>query len=139
MISRLKCRFRAVTWMGWLVIAAMAAAGCGGGGEEERLQRGVRFAKITLERAGTDPMASLALASAEETGGDAVSYIVASLPDQDPVFTSYERERPTRPWTVVVRAGAAPRQYVIEGYGTDLAKPLVTETVAVGKLEEIGE
>lgn len=103
-----------------------------GSGEGDRLQRGVRYAKITLEKAGTNPMAALALQSAEETGGDAVSYIVASLPGQNPVFTSYERGRPSRPWTVVIRPGEGPRQYVIEGYGQDLGKPLYAETVRLG-------
>jgi|GEM_PF-1100335 len=115
-----------------LTVALVLLAWACGSGEEDRLQRGVRFAKITLERAGTDPMAALALQSAEDTGGDAVSYIVASLPDQDPVFTSYERGRPSRPWTVVIRPGEQPRQYVIEGYGQDLEKPLYVEKVTLG-------
>jgi hypothetical protein len=56
-------------------------------------------------------------------------FILSNLPDQDPVFTSYEMGRPGHPWTVVIREGSAPRQYVIEGYGEDLTRPLLTETV----------
>jgi hypothetical protein len=39
--------------------------------------------------------------------------------------------RPGHPWTVVIREGSDPRQYVIEGYGEDLTRPLLTETAIV--------
>ncbi|MGH9389774.1 MAG: hypothetical protein ACRD1Z_09175, partial [Vicinamibacteria bacterium] len=73
------------------------------------------------------------------SGSGVVGYIVAGLPEKDPLFRNFEADHPTGPWSVVVREVPGSMDYVIEGYGEDLAKPLFVETVTIGVLSGEGE
>jgi len=111
------------------LIIACILAGCGDSVVDPRegaVSRGVARAKSLIDRTATNPMAALSLASSAEQGGTIISYIAASLPD-DETFTCYiEGPRP-QPYCVTIRSGAAPGEYIIEGYGQNIDKPVVTE------------
>ena len=101
-----------------------------GESQETRLKRGVMFVKQQLESVNKSPMASMAFTSQMEMGGTVLTYLAACMgPQTDiPPVTSQD---PESPWVIVVRDGPAENQYTIEGFGPDLAKPLVTETITV--------
>jgi hypothetical protein len=114
-----------------IVLLLLVVSACGDSREDD-VRWGVQYAKRVLTRAATDPLAAAALGSAEETGGDAVSYIYGGLAD-GARCTSFDRDRPRGSWTVVLRAGPGQREWTIEGYGEDLAKPLLTERVDLAR------
>ncbi len=120
---------RVVTFVLAAVIVLTAACGVS---QAQSLKRGVELAKHRLMEAGRNPMAAMSLSSVEEQGGNVTHYIYASLPPKDPVFSSFDYRRPSRPWTVVIREGSAPREYIVEGYGEDLTKPLLVEQFTIG-------
>ena len=115
---------------GTFVAVLLVAAACGcGNPDKEKMELGVNFACSTLDAANRNPMAAASYGSMAEMGGTVFSYLAANAPDSDdlPAFTA----APEKPWGVVVKAGPGPGEYTVEGYGTDLAKPLVSRTVRV--------
>jgi len=106
-------------------------AGCGepaGDPREKEVIRGVARVKSLINSTATNPMAALSLASLAEQGGTIISYISASLPDNE-TFTCYVEGPRPQPYCVTIRNGAAPGEYVIEGYGAGIDKPLASEKV----------
>ena len=123
-------------WVRWTIcvaasLALLAAAGCSR--KKSELEDGFQFARLMLLNTGKDPLAAGSLASIQDMGGHPVDYITACLPEK-PRFSNYEKEKPTQPWSVVVKLGRRPREYVIEGYGDDLSKPLMEETILIGEM-----
>ena len=111
------------------LVIAMIVAGCGepaGDPREKEVVKGVARVKSLINSTATNPMAALSLASMAGQGGNIVSHIAASLPDNE-TFTCYiEGPRP-QPYCVVIRSGAAPGEYLIEGYGASIDKPVASE------------
>jgi len=111
------------------LIVAMSVAGCSepaGDPKEKEVVKAVARVKSLINSTATNPMAALSLASMAEQGGTIISYIAASLPDNE-TFTCYiEGPRP-QPYCVVIRGGAVPGEYIIEGYGAGVDKPVVSE------------
>ena len=97
--------------------------------ERSRLERGMEFARLNLERTRRDPAAQLSLASMAEMGGTLVQYLAANAaPDADlPRFTE---GRPEAPWTVVLRQMGG-GVVVLEGYGEDLSRPVLVDTARI--------
>lgn len=118
---------RLMTIAAGLVLIALTA--CSDRSRQADLEAGVRFAKTTLELAKTDPQAQDALRAALENDGTPVSYLAASLP-ANAKFSSYEWQRPSRAWTVVVKDGPGNNELTIEGYGKDLGTPLYADQVS---------
>jgi hypothetical protein len=116
-----------------LLAGLLLPAGCSR--KKSELEDGFQFARIMLLNTGKDPMAAGSLASIQEMGGHPVDYITACLPEE-PRFSNYEKEAPTQPWCVVVKQGRRPREYVIEGYGEDLTKPLMEESIVIGEMQK---
>jgi hypothetical protein len=108
---------------------ALVLCGCGNP-DQARLERGVEFARGRLEEVNHSPVAAMAFGSNDESGGSAVSYLAAGLP-ADADLPPFEMNAARQPWTVVIKSGPGPHDFTIEGYGTDLAKPLKTATVTV--------
>ena len=124
--------------MRWILLFTLAAAlpaatGCSR--KKADLKDGFQFARVMLLNTGKDPLAAGSLASIQEVGGHPVDYIIACLPDE-PHFSNYEKEEPRKAWSVVVKLGKRPREYVIEGYGHDLGKPLMEETILIGEMQK---
>lgn len=110
------------------------AAGCsaiGGDPKENEVRAGVALVRRTLDDTKRSPAAGMAFASTAEQGGSVLSYIAASLPD-GAKFTCYLEGGEKKPYCVSIRPGAAPGEYVIEGYGAAVDKPIVVETAVVG-------
>ena len=97
--------------------------------ERSRLERGMEFARLNLERAGRDPAAQMSLASMAEMGGTLVQYLAANAaPNADlPRFTE---GRPEAPWTVVLRQTGG-GVVILEGYGEDLSRPVLVDTARI--------
>jgi len=113
-----------------LLIMAFAIAGCGEtviDPREKAVIQGVARVKSLIASTATNPMAALSLASAAEQGGTIVTYIAASLPDNAD-FTCYSEGPRPRPYCVTIRGGAVAGEYVIEGYGQSVDKPVASAT-----------
>lgn len=96
----------------------------------DRLERGVRFAKAQFQDTGRNPFAAAALGGQAEMGGTLLTYLASTIPDNADL-PRYDAERPSQAWTVVLRA-TQDRLVIIEGYGEDLARPLITDTARLG-------
>ena len=114
-----------------LVVMAVSSLGflfgCGDA-HVRPVENSVNYAKQMLEKTKTDPMANLAFSSSAEQGGSVITYLAANISDPDG-FASYVWMGPPAPYTVVIRPGAAPGEYVIEGYTAETNKPSSTVTV----------
>lgn len=114
------------------LLLALALAACGSSRDRD-LADGVAAVKAILERAGKNYADSVALQSALETGGTVVSYVSVNLAPGDSPLRRLKlaMNRPTTPWTIVIKEGDGARDYVIEGYGEDLQRPLHVERVLI--------
>jgi hypothetical protein len=114
------------------VSAAMLVCGCSDMHKQE-LDVGFGYAKKTLARAGQDPFTARKLGDNEQQGGNAVNYILASVP-RSARFRSFEVDLPTHPWTVVVKYGPGEREFTLEAYAETLENPVRVETVTLAEL-----
>ena len=99
---------------------------------EGEVKRGVKFAKRRIEEVERNPMARVALASALETGGSFSTYLAASLPPDSDLPPFYDKI-PQRSWCVVFKETSGDH-VVIEGYGEDLSRPIITENARITAL-----
>ena len=114
-----------------LVVMAISSLGFLFGCGDARVRdvtHSVDFAERMLEKTKTDSMANLAFASAAEQGGSVIIYLTANMAGPDG-FAPYVWMGPPAPYSVVIRPGAAPGEYVIEGYTAETNKPSATVTV----------
>ena len=113
----------------FLPCIAMVLAGCSepaGDPKEKEVIQGVARVKSLINSTATNQMAALSLASLAEQGGTIISYIAASLPDNE-TFTCYIEDSRPRPYCVTIRSGATPGEFVIDGYGANIDKPVASE------------
>lgn len=118
----------------WALSCLVLAAGCsrlGGDPKEAEVREGVALVQRLLNGTRRNMMAGLAFASQSEQGGGALSYVAANL-SENAKFTCYVENAPNRPYCVSIRRGAAPNEFIIEGYGQSLEKPIVVEKAVVG-------
>jgi hypothetical protein len=119
------------TKSGILLLVCAILFACGPG-NEEKLRNAVFYAKSALQQAGANPFSRATFQGVLAREGNAVDYIKAVTPKNDPMLKYFEfNTKPTKPWTVIVRPGTDPGEYFIEGYGNDLKKPLVYDSVTV--------
>lgn len=112
------------------LIGLLSACGSSDDAQRKQLDQAVGQVARILNDASRNPMAAAALQSTLEGGGTLNHYVVASLPDK---FThAVAMDKPSRAWSVVVKAGANPDEAKVEGYGTDLTNPLFTRTAKIG-------
>lgn len=95
--------------------------------KEREVIQGVARVKSLIDSTATNMMAALSLASSAEQGGTIITYIAASLPENEN-FTCYVEGPHPRPYCVTIRSGAAPGEYVIEGYGQSVDEPVASAT-----------
>ena len=125
----------------WRMAAAFAVLGLGfllgcGDARVQDVTRSVDFAKRMLEKTKTDALANLSFASSAEQGGSVITYLAANMADPDG-FAPYVWLGPPVSYSVVIRPGSAPGEYVIEGYAAETNQPSRTETVdGVGQRQE---
>lgn len=118
-----------------LMIGSIFLTSCGPS-KEEKLQNGVGFAKACLQLVGVNPLATAAYQGYLRNGQGAAAYVKASLPKKDPPFESFEDNKPSHTYTVVIRPSGAPNEWSIEGYGLDLKKPVKVEYITISLPEE---
>jgi hypothetical protein len=109
------------------VIGLGLLLGCGDARVRD-VENSVDFAKRMLERTKTDPVAILSFSSSAELGGNVITYITANLADPAG-FAPYVWMGPPAPYSVVIRPGDAPGEYVVEGYTAKTNNPFKTETI----------
>ena len=97
----------------------------------EKLKNGVAYAKGALQQVGANPLATATYQSIVGNGGSAAKYVNYMVPKKDPVWAKYEEGKPKEPWTICVNPSGAPGEIAIEGYGSDLKKPVVVEFVKI--------
>lgn len=114
-----------------LASTLIALLACGNSRERE-LAYGVTVVKEIIEGAGRSPVVAKSLGAPEE-GNLILWYVLQTLPPDGGALRNFKLDRikPSRPWAVVIRQGGGPRDFVVEGYGESLAKPLYTETARV--------
>ncbi len=93
---------------------------------EDEVRRAVNQVKTLIDSTATNAMAAMSLSSMAEQGGTITTFIAASLPERA-TFTCFHEGPQPKAWCVWLRRGAAPNEYLIEGYGSALDKPLVQE------------
>jgi hypothetical protein len=94
----------------------------------QSVENSVDYAKRMLDKTKTDPISRVAFASAIGQGGDVTAYLAANMADAKG-YASYVWKGPPAPYSVVIRRGSSPGEYVIEGYAADADKPSTTVTV----------
>jgi len=111
------------------ILIGFAIAGCGEtmvDPKEKAVVQGVARVRALINSTATNPMAALSLASMAEQGGTIINYIAASLPDNED-FNCYIEGPPPKPYCVIIRSGAKSGEYLIEGYGAGIDKPVASE------------
>jgi hypothetical protein len=106
------------------------------GNQEEKVKNGVMYASRALQEANANPLSRATYENIIGRGGTALDYIKYITPKDDPMLGLFEYERPTKPWTVVIRSGGQPGEYFVAGYGSNLKEPLTVETVVVKTTSE---
>ena len=122
--------------MRYLLVACVAACVFLGACSDMRRQEldvGFGYAKRTLSRAGKDPFTARELGDQEQQGGNAVNYILSSIP-RSAKFRNFEVDQPTHPWTVVIKYGPGVRDFTLEAYAETLDNPVLAETVTLAEL-----
>lgn len=109
--------------------------GCGPS-DQEKLRDGVTFAKGSLQLVGVNPFATAHYQNLIRNGKGPAAYVTMMLPKENPPFESYENQKPTHAWTIVIRPSGAPQELSIEGYAFDLKKPLIVEYITISLPEE---
>jgi hypothetical protein len=118
-----------------MFVLAVVSINCGPD-RKAKLRDGVSYARSALEQAGANPLSQASYRGYIDSGGTPVDYIKATMPKENPVFDSYEYNKPTHTWTIVIRPSAdEPGEYSIEGYADNLKQPEVVEHATV-KLPE---
>ena len=118
-----------------LGIVSIFLTSCGPS-KEEKVRKGITFAKACLQLVGVNPLATAAYQGYVRNGQGPAAYVQASLPKKDPPFESFEDDKPSHAYTVVIRPSGAANEWSIEGYGLDLKKPLKVEYVTIPLPEE---
>jgi hypothetical protein len=120
----------------YCVVTSLLVAGCGDS-QKKDVSAAVTYVKSLLERAGKDLPASMSFQSVIESGGTPVTYIANNAPSGDSVLKKFTivMDKPSVPWSIVIKAGVGPREYIIEGYGENINAPLVVEKITIGTVK----
>jgi hypothetical protein len=118
-----------------LVVVAALTFGCGES-KTEKLKSGVMFAESALAQVGPNPFMRAQYKAMIDAGQTPVDFIKAVQP-KGREYPTFEYEKPTHSWTIVVRPGTAnPDELFIEGYGDDTKSPMISKSIIVRLPEE---
>jgi hypothetical protein len=117
------------------LLATALLAGCAAPKSEEelRLDRTFHFVRRQIIDIGRDPIAAASYQNLLQMGASPLDYVAAALPD-DADFANMVWAGPPAAWTVVLREGPGPDDFVIDAYGADASKPVRSETITVRAL-----
>ncbi len=122
-------QIRKYAW--WVVFAVFIMVGCGTTPEMKKLNEGMDAMESLLwSNVVTSTVRTMDPAMKPSTAVSAVfTPVVTAHSPQPPAGIRYAPQAPTGAWVVVIKADDEKKQVIIEGYGEDLAKPLVTRRV----------
>jgi hypothetical protein len=95
--------------------------------KQEKLERGMAFARRRFMEATRNPIAMMALGSNMEAGGNLTTYLAANMPDSANL-PRFQDDRPAEAWSIALRA-VGRDTIIIEGYGEKLDRPVKADTV----------
>ena len=131
-VARLPKPVRRLHQLAALLLCAGCLAACGDAEKDQKqqqLEQAVGQVTRIINDTSRNTMASAALQSTLEGGGTLVTYVATSLPEK---FTHrITMDRPTAAWSIVLRMPANATEATVEGYGSDLKKPLFTRTASL--------
>ena len=113
----------------FIVFLVLSAAACSN--EEEKVRSGVTYATRALQEANANVLSRATYENIIARGQNALDYIKYITPKDDPLLPLFEWDKPTKPYTVVIRPGGTEGEYFIAGYGKNLKEPIEVETVTV--------
>ena len=116
-----------------LVIAFAAVlfmAGCAD--KDEKVKNGVMYATRALQEVNANPLSRGTYQNLmARDGATVMDYIKYITPKNDPMLQMFEYNKPTHPYTVVIRPGTDPGEYFVTGFGANLKEPIATSTVTI--------
>lgn len=127
-------------WKGWLASGLVVLLGACGeeppppapapaapavDGREVALRARVTWTQQLINRTAGNAMLAESLAATASSGGDITTFIVANAPGEG--IVCYRSGEVDRPWCIGVYPGSGDGEYIIEGYGENLSKPLFRE------------
>jgi hypothetical protein len=118
----------------FIVFLIVSAAACDN--KDEKVKSGVLYASRALQEANANPLSRATYQNLIGRGQNALDYIKYITPKDDPMLALFEYDKPTKPYTVVIRPGGTEGEYFIAGYGKNLKEPIQVETVTVKLPEE---
>jgi hypothetical protein len=118
----------------FIVFLIISAAACDD--KDEKVKSGVLYASRALQEANANPISRATYQNILARGQNALDYIKYITPKNDPMLEMFEYDKPTKPYSVVIRPGATEGEYFIAGYGKNLKEPIQVETVTVKLPEE---
>lgn len=131
-VARLPPSVRCLNWLAAMLFCAGCLAACGDAEKDQKqqqLEQAVGQVTRIINDTSRNMMAAAALQSTLEGGGTLMTYVAASLPDK---FTHrITMDRPEAAWSIVLRLPANAAEATVEGYGSDLKKPLFTRTASL--------
>ena len=113
----------------FIVFLVLSAAACSN--EEEKVRSGVTYATRALQEANANVLSRATYENIIARGQTALDYIKYITPKDDPLLPLFEWDKPTKPYTVVIRPGGTEGEYFIAGYGKNSKEPIEVETVTV--------
>jgi hypothetical protein len=113
----------------FIVFLVFSAAACSN--EEEKVRSGVTYATRALQEANANVLSRATYENLIARGQTALDYIKYITPKDDPLLPLFEWDKPTKPYTVVIRPGGTEGEYFIAGYGKNLKEPIEVKTVTV--------
>lgn len=96
---------------------------------QDKLERGMAFAKGRFSEIGRNPIATAAFGSNVGSGGSLTSYLAASMPENAD-FPQFQDNQPVGPWSIALRLVGSDT-VLIMGYGESTATPMKTDTVII--------
>jgi hypothetical protein len=126
-MSRSKSLFQLLS----CVLIVFVIFGCSKDEREVKLERGIGFMR-SLTNPG--PVNNLAAAHYQaNTPEGMIMLYAASAPEDGSYPGVYSDRQSLQPWSILVLPGNKENSLIIEGYGDDLAKPMIVEEITFQK------
>lgn len=115
------------------ILLSISLFGCSDS-QRQLLEKGVQHAERSFQSLHTNELSRLGFEDMMRQGATLVTYVAADAAD-DAKLPPFISEGPPRKWAVVLRQDEGTGQILIEGYGENLDKPLLSKKVALPEFE----
>jgi hypothetical protein len=110
--------------------ALFSMAGCAD--KDAKVKNGVMYASRLLQEVNANPLSRGTYQNLmARDGATVMDYVKYVTPKNEPMLELFEYDKPTHPYTVVIRPGTDPGEYFVTGFGADMKKPIAVETVTI--------